>query len=656
MRPRLSARAVCLALSVSARAWAGDPIDLPPVVAPLPPEEARPESPLKRNPSGAVTVVSRDEHRGEARDVAELAAAAPGVQVHDTGGLLQSKTLSLRGASSNGVKVLLDGVPLNGAGGIADLSLVPLALVDRLEVLRGGGARYGSGGLGGVVNVVTPSPASGAHAAAELLYGAFGTWMGSLSALGDLGDGQGLLLVHGARTRGDFLYDFDSLPNLPDNPLETRVRENNDAATGGALLKYRRPLGAWALEALGEFSALERGLAGTVHSPTPDAREADRRLSVAARLSRPFDSGPELSVRPYFKLDDSRFTGGGFGDVSQRLIEAGAQAEGSFSLGRHHAFSASADFAYEGLSATASPSWLRAGVMAMDEILLLDGALVLAPSLRVDQTGRFTGLSPKLGATALLPFGLTLRANAGQAHRAPSFLELYVVQGRLLPNPSLRPERALTADAALSRTFGPGAAPVTVTLGGFYSLYEDLISYEYYPPFLAKAYNFAAAQVYGLEAEAEAKPHPLVRARASYTLLGSTNLLDDPRYYLKELPYRPRHALNARLRVGPEWLEGRVELSYQSEQFINRTGSSSLPGRAFLHAGVSSTFRVGRPGLEFTASFELKNALDVRAQDLDGYPLPGRAAYVSLAVHLDRGPSHAQSQVETEEQHANRVE
>jgi iron complex outermembrane receptor protein len=629
---RCIARAwLCLALCGATLSFAGEPTELPPVVSPLPPEEPRPESPARRDPSGSLTVVPRAEHRGETKDTAELAATVPGVQVQDLGGLLQPKALRLRGAASNGVLVLLDGIPLNGAGGVADLSTVPLSLVDRLEVLRGGGARYGGGALGGVVNVVTPSPSDGARASAEATYGSFGTVLGSLSASGALGDGQGLLLVHGGGTRGDFPYLYDDQPNVPGNALQSRLRENDDALVGGALLKYRRPWGAWTVDALGEVAAVRRGLAGTVQSPTPDAREEGGRLSASARLSRAFDSGAELGLRAFLKGQDSRFTGGYFGDVRQRLGVAGAQAEGSVALWGWHALSASAEVAFEGLSAATHPSWFRAGASAMDEVLLFDGALVLAPSLRLDRTGRFTGVSPKLGGTALLPWGLEVRGNVGQAFRAPSFLELYVVQGRLLPNPELRPERALSADLSLSRKAGA----LSATVGGFYALYEDLIAYEYYPPFLAKASNFAAAQAYGLEAEAKLEPHPLLSARASYTLLFSRNLRDDPRYYLNELPYRPRHTAWGRVAFGPSWLKGRVELNYQSEQFINRTQTASLPGRALLNAGVSTAFWAG---VDFTASFELKNALDVPAQDVDGYPLPGRAAYLTLAVALERGP------------------
>jgi iron complex outermembrane receptor protein len=236
-----------------------------------------------------------------------------------------------------------------------------------------------------------------------------------------------------------------------------------------------------------------------------------------------------------------------------------------------------------------------------------------------------------VGATWSLPAGLELRANAGQAHRAPSFQELYVREGLLLPNPELRPERVLYADAAVVHRTERSLASV----GGFYSLYEDLIAYELYPPFAARPYNFSAAHMAGLEAEGEWRPHPWLAGTLGYTLLVSRNLRDDPRYYLKELPYRPRHKLSARVSGGPRWLTGRVEVAAQSAQFTNRTEEAVLPGRAFVHAGASSTF--GHTP-ELTLSVELKNVFDAHAEDLNGYPLPGRSAYVTLTVALG-GPS-----------------
>ncbi len=272
-----------------------------------------------------------------------------------------------------------------------------------------------------------------------------------------------------------------------------------------------------------------------------------------------------------------------------------------------------------------------AGAMLGDEVLFFDGRLAVNGSARVDVAGPFVVFSPKLGAALELPLGFELKANAGQASRPPSFVERHVVQGSLLPNPALRPERALTADATVA--FRHELAAVGVT--GFGSLYEDLISYEYYPPTLARAYNFQAARVTGVEVEAAFAPRPWLEATASYTFLSTQNLRDDPRYYLKALPYRPAHRLTARLAGGPRWLRAHADVLFQSEQFQNRSETLALPARAFVGVGVAAT-PLEAPRV--TVSFDVKNLLDVQTQDVDGYPLPPRAASLSLAVAWDAAP------------------
>ncbi|MBV9211419.1 MAG: Plug domain-containing protein, partial [Acidobacteria bacterium] len=70
-----------------------------------------------------------------------------------------SQGVSLRGVGASGASralVLYDGVPLNDPfGGWVYWSRVPRARVSRVEVLRGGASNlYGSGALGGVVNIM----------------------------------------------------------------------------------------------------------------------------------------------------------------------------------------------------------------------------------------------------------------------------------------------------------------------------------------------------------------------------------------------------------------------------------------------------------------------------------------------------------------------
>lgn len=608
---------------------------------------ADPESATRRDPTGALTLIEPERFGGAAKDTAEVLGSAPGLVVQDSGGWGQGKNVVLRGASSNGALLLLDGIPLNGAGGIMDLSRVPLALVERLEVLRGGaGARYGSGGLGGVVNVVTRRPEGHTRVAAEATYGSWDTALGSLMLTGPLLGGEGLVLLHGGRSTGDFSFLFDESPHFPGDALVERRRTHNDAKAAGGLLRLRRELGRGVEADLqGELFFDDRGLAGTAANPLPDGRQAAGRASASLRLSGTLPGEVRSSARAYFRRDTVSLTGGPVasqGEQAQRL--GGAELEARRLLGGWHALTATLGMAREDVSGAElstvagreHPAWWRLSAMVMDEVLLWDEAVVVAPSLRVERAGPYTLFSPKLGVTVALPAGLEVRANAGQAHRAPSFLELYVRQGLLLPNPTLRPERVLYADGALERR----TEVSTVSVGGFYSLYEDLIAYELYPPFAARPYNFAAASVAGLEAEAEWRPRPWLSGAASYTLLVSRNLRDDPRYYGHELPYRPRHKLWARVLAGPRWLNGRVELAAQSAQFLNRTEELTLPGRAFVHAGLSTTF--GRAP-ELTLSVELKNVFDARAEDLAGYPLPGRSLYATLSASFG-GPASSPRQ------------
>ncbi|OJH42411.1 TonB-dependent receptor plug domain-containing protein [Cystobacter ferrugineus] len=646
---RWSSLAGCLALGTSASVLAqppaapgpqGEPFRVPTVEV----EEARPvsepaDSASRRDPSGALTVIDGEEGAGAARDTAALLSTAPGVVVQDSGGYGQSKGVVVRGASSNGTLVLLDGIPLNGAGGIADVSRVPVALAERIEVLRGGaGARYGSGGLGGVINIITRRPGESTRVAGELSYGSWDTAVGWLSATGPIAGNEVLLLLHGGLSRGNFRYLFDPSPTLPGDALVESRRANNDAHGAGGLLRLRRELGGgFSVDALGELSLDGRGLAGTAQNPSVDARQSARRGSATVRLAGALPGGGGVEARAYYRRDRLALDGGLWSGTPAQVQQVGSvEAEGRKRWGRH-ALSALVGVGGEAVSAAETaaasegePAWFRASVMAMDEVRAWDERLTIAPSVRVERAGPYTLWSPKLGASLLLPAGLELRANAGRAHRAPSFLELYVRQGTLLPNPALRPESALYADAAVVHRSEVSSASV----GGYASLYEDLISYEAYPPGAARPYNFVRARVVGLEAEGEWRPHPFLSAALSYTLTVSNDLQRDGRFYLRELPYRPRHKLFARVLGGPRWLTGRVEVLAQSAHALSRDGVLTLPGRAFVHTGVSSTFG-SRP--ELTVSLEVRNLFDARAEDFVGYPLPGRAVYVSVSGAFEPG-------------------
>lgn len=88
------------------------------------------------------------------------ALQAPAGNVNTTGGLTQSySTVGLRGFSSAQTVLLVNGrtMPRTGLGnnGGADLSRIPLAAIERVEILpSSGSAIYGAGALGGAINII----------------------------------------------------------------------------------------------------------------------------------------------------------------------------------------------------------------------------------------------------------------------------------------------------------------------------------------------------------------------------------------------------------------------------------------------------------------------------------------------------------------------
>src|SRR5262249_55532419 len=84
------------------------------------------------------------------RTVADALETVPGADIVETGSYGGQTSLFLRGGESDYVKVLLDGVPLNQAGGGIDLAHLTTDNVDRIEIVRGPvSVLYGSDAMTG---------------------------------------------------------------------------------------------------------------------------------------------------------------------------------------------------------------------------------------------------------------------------------------------------------------------------------------------------------------------------------------------------------------------------------------------------------------------------------------------------------------------------
>lgn len=113
----------------------------------------------------SVTVVTAEElERTGARDLTDALDGVPGLAV---AGAADGENIYMRGLPAEYTLILIDGKRVNtrqsrtnGAGGVDQYYMPPVAAIERIEVVRGPmSSLYGSDAMGGVINIIT-KPAS----------------------------------------------------------------------------------------------------------------------------------------------------------------------------------------------------------------------------------------------------------------------------------------------------------------------------------------------------------------------------------------------------------------------------------------------------------------------------------------------------------------
>ncbi|MBV7454031.1 TonB-dependent receptor [Acidovorax sp. sif1233] len=183
LRPALVALAVVGACSVQAQqADAGGPVLLAqnlraPSLTETVVTATRTPQPLS-DLVADVTVLDRETiETSGATGLADVLARVPGIEFSRNGGPGTTTGVFLRGAESRFTAVYIDGVRIDSqsTGGAAWES-IPLAQIDRIEVLRGpAGAVYGSDAMGGVVQIFTKRGENGTAPYVGVGFGSHGT-------------------------------------------------------------------------------------------------------------------------------------------------------------------------------------------------------------------------------------------------------------------------------------------------------------------------------------------------------------------------------------------------------------------------------------------------------------------------------------------------
>ena len=619
----------------------------------------------RRAPTAAVTDLRTDAANRAVESLSELLSAAAGVRIVQYGGLGAFSTVSLRGAAPGQVSLFLDGVPITSAAhGVVDLSELPLGAVERVEVYRGEAPlALGVPTPGGAVNLVTAT--SGQARVLRVAAGSFGTRI----ARGTYAASRGAwsLLAHAGYegSRGDYAYRSDNgTPlNSADDVTLARVNDRFDAFTSLARVGYA-PSSALRASLRQEFFRKSQGIPGLGSVPARNPALAfSRVVSVGELALGAAPRIPTLTVRADAGAERSRFrdTGGQLGYGIQdtdthdrargvalemaspaqwRWVTAAAgvgarrerESAPPLTLGQPAPPQSRRDTHSAWLALQAHAAGERALVYAgrrwdaQADHLRTTGA---AGQLRVSDAAR-TLDAPQLGARLRLPRALELRANWSRSARAPEFLELFGDQAATAGNPQLRPEHSEGWDAGGSWSVAAGEWRGALEWFHHQSHPRDLIVFQRYSQSSVRARNVTRAELRGEETSARLLWRTLA-ASGSVSWLSALETDRASLYYGRRLPQRAARQAYARCDARAGAWQFAADVQYLSDDFLDPINFRRVPARTLTGASVSRALGVLRLTLEG------KNLGDVRAQDLAGFPLPGRSVFVACETRF--GPA-----------------
>ena len=543
-----------------------------------------------------------DLARHASRSLADVLGLALGVDAQSRSPA--QTDLALRGSTFNQVVVLVDGVRVSDvqSGHYALDLAVPIAMIERVEILRGtGSAMYGSDAIGGVVNIVTRADSSFGELA--LRAGSFG---------GALGQGSVGGAVKGTQLRVGADVDRSS-----------GHRDDTDYRVTDARAAAERRIGAARISADAAIGARQFG-AADFYSPY-QSYETTRSTTASLRGTGPIGDRITLSGTLHTRRHSDVFTLKRNDPAFYQNLHYGWQHGGEATARLALAPALHAAVGAELLDARLRSARLgdhserRHAAFAEATLGHGSGASLDAGIRRDWSSAVGSFVSPSIGAAVPLPARAQLRGSASRGFRAPTWTERYYVDPANVADSTLDVERFDAYEVGLR--IAP-LATVTADVALFERRAHSLIDWARpaavstpAPPW--RTMNFASATYRGVEAMLRIADV----AGIDWTLRGSGLRFDAS----AEPGTTGKYALRPLTRViglsatTHEWRGTSLTVDAQRAQRALEDDHLRLDARAEQRIGA------------LRLSVELLNLTNEDYLDVAGKPVAGRSVFVGLA-------------------------
>lgn len=415
-----------------------------------------------RNTTRTTFIVSADDiARHGYRTVGDALRSVPGVQINSYGAIGAAASYGIRGSSSAQVLVLMNGVPAVGSlGDSVPLGTMATVGIRRIEIVEGGGSTlYGTGAIGGIINVITD--AQKGQSTATLRVGSFGDRSFDVS-------GKGFSLE---RIVAQNAYD---LPN-------GTTHQNADYEETAARFGLDRTYGPLTIALRTSLESDHLGAPGPVDFTSLTSREDDvnqdaslaftwRRAQSTQTVQLGGSRQQILFGCDQSGVDPNCFAGPALSTavrttIGLRNVVSGARERLIYGID----LSRGVVRADDGTPGDPIAVNAVAQSAAYAQQNWETGSGQFYAGLRAERDGALGGeFSPSVGWRTSLGRDFDLKVNLAHAFRAPNTSELYFPN---FGNPSLKAERATVGDLSLSDRALLGG----VSLGWFTNRTNELI-------------------------------------------------------------------------------------------------------------------------------------------------------------------------------------
>jgi vitamin B12 transporter len=503
-------------------------------------------------PAG-VTVIDRAtiEARGYTT-LADALAAVPGLRIVQSGGPGGNASVFIRGSDSADVLVLRDGVPINDPSDPNDafnFGVDTLGDIDRIEIVRGPmSSLYGSGAIGGVINLITDKGEGAPHGSVSVAAGAplAGQTIGTLS--GKSGKFDYSLDAEGTDQTGfDPTPKRESVYTGTNKPFKSGMASVNLGFTPASGTRFyvlaRGRSASFNLIELGfpnydsrDYTGTDDSVFGEVGATTSlfngvwESGVLLAQSDTDRRYNEPLEAA-DPNQTSYFANNHGTMTNAQWNNTVH-LPDAGPASNDALTFGYQHSHSTvatwlnenSAGYPYAATTHASEDANLgHAGVQAtLFKRLTLTGSI-----LEQGATYGGSAFTWRAGGVLALPEIFSrLKASYGTAFLAPSLYDLFGLDSSgYVGNPNLKPERSHGYELGweIDAPIGQRARAVSVEATYFNTRVSDLINFQYNPDGSSTEVNIGQARIQGVETSLAVQPASWLQAVASYTYTDSRN-------------------------------------------------------------------------------------------------------------------------------------